>query len=369
MVSIRINHKGKLERYLSFPVLAKAAMAAALLVAMFSILSYESTELDYNSYLRACDDSKLPDVDYHVDGSCTKLPTIRPAGSYFRDFDIKAGPSPKEITPSFQVGSYYADKVPYHMNGDIPNFNLMKNALKGKEGQVAIDFGANQGFYTYYLAALGMQVHAFEINTNNFKALQHGAEFNSKEVSDRVHLYPVGIGAQNARFGMSGQLYEGFLSKNEGPILGATFDCFAHHTKDHLDLSKGVAFVKLDVEGYEIAVLQGAKHSLFRNGSTIGAMIVEVGPNRWSRAGVDFDTGLTAMKDLASHFKKSYLLVRSSKAGYEKTCPITLAQNLKDQAKREYHGAFLHQVKMDEWKDLLKTMETSGFDCNFFYQN
>ena len=103
---------------------------------------------------------------------------------------------------------------------------------------MAIDFGANQGFYTYYLAALGMQVHSFEINVDNFKSLQHGAEFNSKEVSDRVHLYPVGIGAKNARFGMEGNLYEGFLSEGKGPILGATFDCFAHHTKDTIDLGE-----------------------------------------------------------------------------------------------------------------------------------
>ena len=47
-------------------------------------------------------------------------------------------------------------------------------------------------------------------------------------------------------------------------LLGVTFDCFAHHMQDTLDISN-VAFVKLDVEGFEIAVLKGAQNSLFKH--------------------------------------------------------------------------------------------------------
>ncbi len=306
-------------------------------------------------------------IDYHVDETCTKLPTIRPSGSYFLDGKIKAGHSPEGITPSFAVGSTIKG-VSNHMNGDKKNFDFIKEALQGREGELAIDFGANQGFYTYYLAALGMQVHSFEINVDNFKSLQHGAEFNSKEVSDRVHLYPVGIGAKNARFGMQGNLYEGFLSESTGPILGATFDCFAHHTKDTIDLSKGVAFVKLDVEGHEIAVLQGAKNSLFRQGSKIGAMVMEVGPNRWGRAGVDIATGIVEMKDLSRHFGNSYLLVRSPGVSYWKTCPVSLAENLnlKPSATGDKE---MFDIGIGDWEPLMKTMNEKGFDCNLFFRN
>ena len=55
------------------------------------------------------------------------------------------------------------------MEGDRDNFQLIKEVLRDQEGGLAIDFGANQGFYTYYLASLGMQVHSFEINQKTSK--------------------------------------------------------------------------------------------------------------------------------------------------------------------------------------------------------
>lgn len=311
-------------------------------------------------------------VDYHVDESCRKLPTIRPSGSYFLDAKIKAGSSPAHITPSFKVGSYYADKVPYHMNGDASNFRLIRDLLQNhlSEGALALDFGANQGFYTYYMAALGLQVHAFEINEANFKSLQHGAEFNPREIADRVHLYPVGMGEMNARFGMRGSNYEGFLQKGKGgPILGATFDCFAYHRQGELDFSK-VAFVKLDVEGFEIAVLKGAQNSLFKPGhSQIGGMIAEVGPERWGRASHDFATGVAEMKKLATHFEKSYVLTRSPGVSYAKSCPVALAKDLADKNPQKFDGVEMFLVEQQEWEPLLTKMEKKKFDCNFFYKN
>ena len=359
--------------YLSVPFLAKTLCVLTLVVVIVNNSSFQTTDYGVytssSSYLRtaSCDD-KFPDVDYHVDETCTKLPTISPSGSYFKNAQIQAGTSPVGFEPAFFVGSLYAEKIKYHMAGDVPMFNFIKKAMKGREGQVAIDFGANQGFFTYYLATLGMEVHSFEINDQNFASLQHGAEFNPKDVTDRVNLYPVGIGNRNARFGLAGQLYEGHLSKTDGPILGATFDCFAHHTKNKLDLSKGVAFVKLDVEGFEIAVLQGAKHSLFREGATIGAMVVEVGPKRWERADVDFETGLASMKDLASHFQNSYVLLRS--AEYAKTCPEKeLSKMVQGETLETDSGNAKYKVEMGEWRELLKKMEENDYDCNFWYEN
>jgi methyltransferase, FkbM family len=307
--------------------------------------------------------------DYNVDETCTSMPTIRRSGSYFLDDKIKAGNSTEKISPSFKVGSYYAEKVPYHMTTDIANFNLIKDLLKDKKDGLCFDFGANQGFYTYYLASLGMQVHAFEINESNFKALQHGAEFNSKDVADRVNLYPVGLGNKNGRFGMLGSDYLGFLrARKGGPIQGVTFDCFAHHMRGTLDLSN-VAFVKLDVEGFEIAVLKGAQNSLFRKGqSTIGGMIMEVGPDRWGRASINFSTGVQEMKKLSTHFKKSHVLIRAEGL-FSKTCPLSLADGLSDKNPKTIDNNSLYVVEYGEWDSLLKTMEKNQYDCNLWYEN
>ena len=86
------------------------------------------------------------------------------------------------------------------------------------EGKLALDIGANQGCYTYFLAALGLEVHAFETSQDNFIAAQHGTECNSKEVSEKVHY---GLGEKNARFGMASDDFTGFLKEgNNSPILG-----------------------------------------------------------------------------------------------------------------------------------------------------
>ena len=308
-------------------------------------------------------------IDFHINDTCNILPTVRSSGSYFLDSEINVGVSPDGLTPAFKVGSYYGEKIKYHMQTDISNFHLVKDLLKGKEGGLVLDIGANQGFYTYYLASLGMQVHAFEINEKNFKALQHGAEYNPREVADRVNLYPVGLGEKNARFDLKGSNYEGFLKEGKGgSILGVSLDCFAHHVRGNLDLSN-VAFVKLDVEGFEIAVLKGGRNSLFKKGySNMGGMIMEVGPNRWSRAQIDFATGAEEMRNLSTLFKESHVLLRSK--SHAQSCPLSIGDILKDKKPREIDGGVqMFNVQIDEWEPLLSKMEKAGFDCNFFYNN
>jgi len=310
----------------------------------------------------------IPDlpVDYKVDSKCTNLAAIKPSRTFTVDPKVHNVPTLEKISPSFKIGSYFGPKVAHHMGGDTESFDLIKELLDGKEGGLTFDMGANQGFFTYYLATLGMQVHSFEISKQNFVALQHGTTFNPKEVSDRVNLYSVGLGEKTAHFSMKGGKYDGYLKEGKGgDILGTTFDCFAHHSK--LDL-RNVAFVKLDVEGFEIGVLKGAHNSLFHKTSSIGGMLMEVGPNRWNRAQVDLATGTTEMKKLATHFKKSYLLIRKS-GSYAKTCPSTLAKILSNKVFREMTGVDMYEVRGDEWEPLMAKMEKTGMDCNFWYTN
>jgi len=307
------------------------------------------------------------EVDYKVDSKCIDLEAIKPSTSFSLDPKVHNAPALEQISPSFNVGSYLGPNVKYHMGGDTESFDLIKELLDGKTDGLAFDMGANQGFFTYYLAALGMNVHSFEISKENFMALQHGTTFNPKTIADHVNLYSVGLGEKTARFGMQGGDYEGFLKEGKGgDILGVTFDCFAHHSK--LDL-RNVAFVKLDVEGFEIGVLKGAHNSLFHETSNIGGMLMEVGPNRWNRAQIDLATGTTEMKKLATHFKKSYLMVRTS-GRYMKSCPAALAEkNLSSGVFRKMPNVDMYEVRDDEWEPLMAVMEKAGQDCNFWYTN
>ena len=304
-----------------------------------------------------------------VDDSCKELPTILPAGSFFLDKGIQMGSSPDAVDPPFHVGTVFKDKnkVSWHMMADIANFYLIKELLKGNERGVALDIGANQGFYTYYLASLGMDVHSFEINEANFRALQHGKEFNPIEVANRVYLYPLGLGEKNERFDIRGSNYEGFLRKSEkGSILGVSLDCLAFHLRQSLDFTK-IDFIKLDVEGFEIAVLKGAQNFLFQH-SNLKGLLAEVGPIRWERASISFSTGVHELKRLSTLFKLSYILLREE--DHAATCPVTLGDRiLKDTEPQVFHGVQMYKIDHEEWEALLKKMETNRMDCNIFFKN
>ncbi len=329
-------------------------------------------------------------IDYHVDSKCAKLPTIRPSGAFFLDKKVKKALSPDSVSPRFYIGSTFGNKVRDHMTTDTVHFKLIKELLSSSSSttssltssKLAFDLGANQGFFTYYLAALGMDVHSFEISEKNFISLQHGQYYNNKDISDRVNLYPVGMDNKVSRFDMSGSNYDAFLNEKnkgdggdgdgDGTILGVSFDCFAHHSK--IDLSR-VAFLKIDVEGFEIAALMGASNSLFNgNSHKIGGMLMEVGPDRWSRANIDLDTGINEMvKVAANNFKHSYILIRSA-GGHMETCPVSLVEGVLSDDKPEIIDGKVqvvhkHRVKLNEWKPLLTKMEKNHFDCNFWYTN
>eukprot|EP00980_Cylindrotheca_fusiformis_P007651 scaffold1605_cov141-Cylindrotheca_fusiformis.AAC.14 len=311
-------------------------------------------------------------VSYDVDDACKSLPFIRPAGSFFLNSEIKKAPSPENVDPQFHIGSFLGNKATWHMKGDRDHFLLIKELLDGRpKGGFTLDIGANQGFYTYYLAALGMDVHAFEIYKPNFNALQHGAEFNPKEIAKHVYVYPVGMGKETGRVSMGGSNYEGHLKKGGGNILASTYDCFAYHNVPSLgtDIISNVAFVKIDVEGFEIAVLAGAKKSLFGPHGRVGGLLMEVGPSRWDRAGGSLEDGIKEMKELSTHFKDSYLIARTS-GSYAQTCPKSLADEmLSDPNPRTLKTNVVYKVKIDELEPLLKKLKTTRGDCNFWYTN
>jgi len=323
----------------------------------------EYSQTFQHSYMRSTIDASS------VGTECLNLPIIRPHGLSFLNQKVKSVSSPDGVTPSFKIGTMLGPKVAEHMSSDLVHFQLINELMEehGSKGGLTFDFGANQGFFTYYLAALGMNVHSFEIYEPNFIPLQHGMYFNSKEIADRVNLYPLGIGEKVGRFSLSGKDYGGFLKDgNDGAILGVSFDCFAYHTK--LNISN-VAFVKIDVEGYEIAALKGAHKSLFSNTSRIGGMLMEVGPARWKRAQVDLTTGIVEMKKLSTHFRNSYLLIRTS-GGHWEGCPPQLVDGiLVDDKPRVIDNVNMYKVQLDEWKPLLTKMETKDYDCNFWYIN
>jgi FkbM family methyltransferase len=130
---------------------------------------------------------------------------------------------------------------------------------------VAIDAGANAGLYSYGLSRFCKKVHSFEINPAHCIMLQNLALNN-------VEIY--GLGLSNAPgektlytpVHTSGMVLESWASLEPGNCPSA---------REYLETRVRVlpldefnftecAFLKIDVEGHELQVLEGAENTLLR---------------------------------------------------------------------------------------------------------
>jgi FkbM family methyltransferase len=132
-------------------------------------------------------------------------------------------------------------------------------------GRTALDVGANQGLYSYALAAGFRRVVAFEPNSAVAGDLRRSAVRN-------VEVHNVALSACTGRRELyvpqvSGVEQHGWASFDRFNLPDATDVCALEvpvRTLDSYDLD-GLDFVKIDVEGHELEVLAGAFETLQRN--------------------------------------------------------------------------------------------------------
>lgn len=123
-----------------------------------------------------------------------------------------------------------------------------------------IDVGANSGLFSSIAAAAGKQVFAFEPMPQNLGILARTVERNG--LADRVEIFP--IAASNAcgvaRFfgkGQGASLVEGWADQPSYDAIHVPTNTLDRLLSARLQ-GKSV-FIKIDVEGAELAVLEGAR--------------------------------------------------------------------------------------------------------------
>ena len=137
----------------------------------------------------------------------------------------------------------------------------------------AIDAGANKGVYTYFIAKLARHTYAYEPNPKMFAVLK-------RNVGAGVTVSPIALADRTGQavlrvpYGRKGHSNQGAslssvkVAENFTPVAVETASV------DDLGLTD-IGFIKIDVEGFEDAVLRGARRTIERDRPNILVEIEE----------------------------------------------------------------------------------------------
>jgi FkbM family methyltransferase len=148
---------------------------------------------------------------------------------------------------------------------------------KEASGKIALDIGANIGYSTIILGERMKQVIAFEPNYKTRKILLKNVEQNKN--SKKIHIYKFALSNKNGF-----KIF--YLSKH--PNLSA-FDKNKKYwfikkkvgirTMDSLKLKPN--FIKMDIEGHEVEVIEGGMRSLKKTENC--RILLEVHPDKYNK--------------------------------------------------------------------------------------
>jgi len=130
--------------------------------------------------------------------------------------------------------------------------------------RTSVDAGANKGVYTYWMERLSAGVHAYEPNPKMFDVLKRGvgakATVHHAALSDQGGSFALRI-PKTARGTYSNQ--GGSLNHNK---VGDSYGEVTVETRRLDDEPiRDIGFLKIDVEGHEMAVLDGALKTIERD--------------------------------------------------------------------------------------------------------
>jgi len=131
-------------------------------------------------------------------------------------------------------------------------------------GMTVVDVGANIGIYTRFFSKLtgeSGRVHAFEPAPSNFKRLQENVghmanvSLNHAAIGDRSGTIKLYVSAE---LNVDHRTFDSGDGREEIDVPVVSLD-------DYFLTGQRVDLIKIDVQGYELSVLQGAKRVLKEN--------------------------------------------------------------------------------------------------------
>jgi FkbM family methyltransferase len=168
--------------------------------------------------------------------------------------------------PEFKTGKwFYEDGIPEKPLIDwvVDNF--------AKPNKICLDIGAHIGTYTMHLAPKAKKVCAFECNPKVFCNL--AANVALHEITGKVKLFPFGLGneTKNMKYLIRSEDGggNGFKSLGSNDMYTSEQEITIYKLDDLYGFGESgtdeIGFIKIDVEGFEKEVLEGAQDTLKKN--------------------------------------------------------------------------------------------------------
>ena len=162
---------------------------------------------------------------------------------------------------------YHRIRCYKYANYRNPELNLIKSLVNKNKN--SIDIGANLGLFTYFMSRASKHVFAFEPNPYPLGNLKHLVDKN-------VTILPIALGNNDGPIAIKIPHHENGWSSNGASLSpkteepGKVIDIQCRKL-DSLNIDN-IGLIKIDVEGFEVEVLKGAKDTILRNKPT---MIIE----------------------------------------------------------------------------------------------
>eukprot|EP00667_Euglena_gracilis_P013146 EG_transcript_13527 len=251
-------------------------------------------------------------------------------------------------TPPFQLKATHVQSILDHHEREKDLLSLMRIALQRDRRPFMVDAGANHGTYSLYAAMLGAEVAAIEPQRVLVGNIIESLERNGLE--DKVRLYHNAI--LDVHTGV--HLSEGDNGADGGVASVVPGGSICTLTLDDVIQQRPVAFLKIDVEGNDLKVMQSATQAL--KAGLVRNVLVEFGPpQRWFTVAQQMeDDGVQAFVRM-QRFGFVALLAPSQ-------CTGDAVEELRLRT-LTLHGVRVACVEAQHYRPLVRLMRTTTHEC------
>ncbi len=181
-----------------------------------------------------------------------------------------------EVDLHLLISGAYEEEVSYYFT----------KLSAGKD--MLLDIGANIGYYTMlgYKANMDMKIHSFEPMRQTYGVLKKNVDSINSQRNITAYQTALGSSSSHVRIEQKADSGHNSLLPTKNPSTGRFEEIEVKRLADVLSVTGKKILFKIDAEGYEFEVLQGAEQILDNNECTI---ILEFTPSFFRHLSKDAD--------------------------------------------------------------------------------